>query len=66
VDWANKAGFNVVLLPLTDQARVSFDEEAARKRFWELEGVPYGYSTIFYGWLDTPNSNFPMFINEDF
>jgi len=54
------------MLPLTEQARSDFDEAQARDRFFQLEGLPYGYSNMLFSLLDTPNSNVSPFVSEDF
>jgi len=36
-----------------------FNETAARELYFEMEGVPYGYHNFMYGWVDTPEDNWP-------
>ena len=30
-----------------------------------MEGYPYGYHNFIFGWIDTPDQNFPSLINGD-
>ena len=49
-------------MPLNAESRAKFDEAAAIKFFKETEGLPYGYHNFLFGWLDTPELNFPPLI----
>jgi hypothetical protein len=59
VQLARKADYNFVHVPLNAQASAMFNETAAQNLFYELEGTPYGYHNFLFGWVDTPNDNFP-------
>ena len=55
--WANKYNFCVVLLPLHEKYRRQFNESAAIEYIGSMLGVPYGWHSFMYGWLDTPYAN---------
>jgi hypothetical protein len=57
--WAENADFHVCHLPLNAEARAKFDETKAVKYYETLEGLPYGYHTFLFGWIDTPENNWP-------
>lgn len=57
IKWANKYNFCVVLLPLQEKYRLEFNESAAIEYIRSVEGVPYGWHSFMYGWLDTPHAN---------
>lgn len=59
VKQAREAGFNVVHIPLNEQARASFNETAAQEHFFNHEGLEYGYQVMFWGWIDTLKENYP-------
>ena len=52
-------------MPLAQKYRDLFNETAAQEEFYRLEGLPYGYHNFIYGWVDTPNDNFPRMITPD-
>lgn len=56
---AKAAGFLVVWAPLTEEARSNYNETAAAEFFKANEGYSYGFQTMLWGWLDTPNGNWP-------
>lgn len=51
---------------LSDEARAKFDEKKAQDFFYETEGLPYGYYNFLYGWVDTPNDNWPPLLPREF
>lgn len=68
-DWiilADNADFHVCHLPLNAEARAKFNKTAAVKAFEELEGLPYGYHTFLFGWIDTPENNWPPLMPPKF
>jgi hypothetical protein len=68
-DWikfAKNADFHVVHLPLSDAARATFNETAAREFFFETQGLPYGYHNFLFGWIDTPEQNWPPLLPVKF
>ena len=57
---AEAAGYNVVLLPLSDHASAAFDE--ALVWLWleaEILGTDYGYHVMLWSWIDTLKDNYP-------
>jgi len=63
--WANNAGFNVAVLPLTEESRNKFDGEKAAKFFKSMEGYPYGYHNFLFGWIDLPEGNLPPLLDKN-
>lgn len=63
--WANNAGFNVAVLPLTEESRKKFDVEKAAKFFKEMEGYPYGYHNFLFGWIDLAEGNLPPLLDKN-
>jgi len=57
--WAEEAGYNVLHVPLSDEARARFDTEKALGFFKEMEGLAYGYHSLLWGWVDTERENYP-------
>ena len=66
MEWAKNADFHVSHLPLSPEARARFNETAAMEFFLQTEGLPYGYHNFLFGWIDTPNSNFPPLVPHGF
>lgn len=65
--WALNAGFNVAVLPLSEESRAKFDVAKAAQYFKDhLEGYPYGYHNFLMGWVDTPTQNFPSVLDPNF
>ena len=65
VEWANNAGFNVAILPLSPENRAIFNETAAIEWFKTVEGLPYGYHNFLFGWIDTPDKSYPSLLDPD-
>lgn len=64
-DWiqnCKNADQHVVHFPLSPEARAKFNETAAQEFFFMTEGLPYGYHNFLFGWLDTPNNNWPPLV----
>jgi|Transcript_37401 hypothetical protein len=59
IEWADNASFNIALLPLKPEVRAKFNETAVYDWFKTVEGMPYGFHNFLFGWIDTPNDNFP-------
>jgi hypothetical protein len=57
--WAEEAGYNVLHVPLSDEARGRFDAAKALAFFKEMEGLAYGYHSMLWGWVDTERENYP-------
>jgi len=34
--------------------------------FSQTQWLPYGYHNFIYGWIDTPNGNFPPLLAQEF
>jgi len=66
-DWiqnAKNADFHVSHLPLNADARARFNEQAAQDFFFQTEGLPYGYHNFLFGWIDTPEQNWPPLLPQ--
>jgi len=57
---------NVVHMPLRADVRERFNETAANEYFFSTEGYPYGFYNFIYGWIDTPEDNFPPLMSAYF
>lgn len=66
IKMAEAASFHVVHMPLSPEMRAKFNETAAREFFYETDGLPYGYHNFLYGWVDTPDQNWPVMLPKDF
>jgi hypothetical protein len=49
----------VVLLPLSPTYQALFNEQKAIEWFSTVEGLPYGFHNMLFGWIDTPEDNYP-------
>lgn len=63
LQWAHNADYNVVILPLKEEKRKQFNVDKAWETFYSLEGLRYGFSNFIFGWIDTPDQNFPPVID---
>jgi len=59
IQYAENCDFHVVYMPLNAEARAKFNETAAQQFFFSTEGNPYGYYNFLFGWIDTPEDNWP-------
>ena len=59
IKYAKAASFHVTHLPLSRESWSKFNITAARKFFFETEGLSYGYHNFLLGWIDTPEDNLP-------
>lgn len=66
IQWAENADFHVTYHRLSDDARAKFDEKKAQDFFFDTEGLPYGYHNFLYGWVDTPNDDWPPLLAREF
>ena len=67
-EWLKSAqdcDFHVVWMPLSDEKRAQFNETAGIEWFYKTEGLPYGYHNFLYGWVDTPEDNWPTLLPKD-
>jgi hypothetical protein len=51
---------------LSPEARAKFNETAAQEFFWSTSNLPYGYHNFLFGWIDTPDSNWPPLVPNGF
>jgi len=65
IELTQKAGFNLVHVPLSDEAAAKYDAKAAMQFFRDHEGLDYGYRTLLWGWIDTLTDNYPC-LPDDF
>jgi hypothetical protein len=65
VKYAHAADFNVAILPLKEEVRAKFNEQAAVEFFKWAENKHYGYHNFLFNWLDTPDKNFPSLIDPE-
>jgi hypothetical protein len=66
MEWINQANAEnwlVALLRLSPENQAIFNETAAIEFFYENEGLPYGFHNFLFGWIDTPDDNFPPPVN---
>ena len=57
---------NVAVLPLSEESRKKFNVTKAVEFFKSVEGLPYGYHNFLFGWIDTPDQNFPSLLDGNF
>lgn len=57
LELAEAADFHVAFIKLSKKKH--YNETAARERFFELQGLPYGVHSFLLSWLDTPELNYP-------
>jgi len=65
LEHAKACDFHVTWMPLSEDNRKKFDEKKAIEWFYKVEGLPYGYHNFLYGWIDTPEQNWPMILPKD-
>jgi len=65
IKMAEAASFHVSHMPLSPEYAAKYNETAAREFFFETEGLPYGYHNFLYGWVDTPNDNWPVILPKN-
>lgn len=63
---AEDCDFAVAHLPLSDEMRKKFNHTSATEFFNRVQGLPYGYHNFLYGWVDTPNDNWPRILPKAF
>lgn len=63
--FAEDCDFHVAHLPLSEEMRKKFDEKKAVEFFNEIQGLPYGYHNFLYGWIDTPEDNWPLVLPKN-
>jgi len=66
IKWALNQGYLVSWVPLKPEFAKKFDEKAAYEWFKSVEGLPYGIHNYIWGWLDTPDHNYPPVLPPQF
>ena len=66
IQYAQNCDFHVVHMPLSPENRAKFNETAAQEFFNKTEGDPYGYYNFLFGWIDTPQDNYPPLLPSYF
>jgi hypothetical protein len=56
---AYNASFLFVHVPLSPENRAIFNETSAWEFVNKSLGLPYGYHNFLFGWIDTPQDNYP-------
>jgi hypothetical protein len=46
-------------LPLSAAAQAQWNDTSALAFFESVIGLPYGYHNFLFGWIDTPDNNYP-------
>lgn len=52
-------------MPLSEEMRAKYNDTSAIEFFNKVQGLPYGYHNFLYGWIDTPEDNFPEILPKD-
>ena len=66
-DWIHQLEISdcwVSWLPLREEIREKFNEEAAIEFFNQTQGLPYGIHNFLYGWIDTATDNWPPLLAQ--
>eukprot|EP00727_Mastigamoeba_balamuthi_P010720 m51a1_g6270 hypothetical protein (523) ;mRNA; f:143866-146043 len=63
VQWADKAEYNAVLMPLAPEYRARLNVSAGVEWFRSVEGLPYGYQSFLAAGFDTIYGNLPKPLN---
>lgn len=61
-DWvklAEKADYNYVWVPLSEENRAKFNATSANEFIDSMLGIDYGYENVLMGWIDTLTQNYP-------
>jgi len=66
LEFAHKADYNVVHLPLNQEYSSRFNETSAYEWFKTVEGLPYGYNNMLMTWIDLPEDNYPCLPDGNF
>jgi len=66
IKQAHAADYNVVHLPLSPHFAQVFNETAAIDFFKSVNGLPYGFHNMLFGWIDTPEDNYPPPLTSHF
>lgn len=63
--WGGNDGNAIIVLPLSPENRAKWDQQKAYDWFKSVEGSPYGFANFLFGFLDTPNDNFPQVMDSN-
>lgn len=63
--WLENDGSAISMFPLSPEARAKWDFNKAWDFFESVEGSPYGYAIFLFGFLDTPEDNFPQITDSN-
>lgn len=66
VTLAQAADYHVGLLQMTSTYTAAFNETAFWNWFDQVQGMPYGYHTMLFSFLDVTNQNLPQPVVMDF
>jgi hypothetical protein len=59
ITLAQKARYMVTLVPMAAEYQKKWDNEKAVSFVQKNLGYPYGFHNFMFGWIDTPEDNFP-------
>ena len=65
LQWCYERDQAIIWLPLKKEVAAKFNESAAYDFWTKTEGLPYGYHTFLYGWMDTPRDNLPGLLADE-
>ena len=65
VQQAIAAEYHVDILRLSPEFLNKFNETAAQEWFFSVEGMPYGWHTFIFSFVDTPDRNLPYPVTSD-
>jgi len=57
--WIDDIGGLLTIAPLSPSVAANFNQTAAWEYIQTVLGYSYGYMNFLWGWIDTPDSNFP-------
>ena len=66
IQFQDDTSCQVMHLPLKKELSEKFDRDAAQAYFDAHEGLPYGYHNFLYGWIDTPEGDWPPLLPRSF
>jgi hypothetical protein len=68
ISLAQQANYHMALLPLAKQYADAFNEKAFWTWFYGVQGMPYGYHSMLFSFLDTfnPTQNLPLPLDSNF
>jgi len=66
IKWARNADYMVTWIPLKKEYSERFNATAAYEFFKTLEGMPYGFPSFAFTWIDTKDANYPSIVDPQF